>query len=359
MVRTEELNFDWFSAPAATVFDVLRERGISVPDFVSRTGLPTPQVEAVLFQDQRFDERFAERLSAVLGASSAFWMSRQQQFQEAIASVENTPSSQTKEWLASVPVKDLQKFGWIRAEGNTFISCLKFFDVSNIQAWKSKYNSELSAVKFRTSQRLSSNPVATLAWLQRGRILSREIPCEKWSRDKLRESIPRMRELTKERDPRRFLPALQAICAEGGVAVVVARTPQGCRASGATRFLDANKAMMLLSFRFLSDDQFWFSFFHELGHIILHGMDALFLEVESDATTDEELEANQFAEDVLVPSSHRGELDRLKLGKFDIVRFARIVGVSPGIVVGQLQHMGRLPPSRMNWLKRRYTWADS
>ncbi|MGX7875924.1 ImmA/IrrE family metallo-endopeptidase [Mesorhizobium sp. ORM6] len=359
MVRADEFNLDWFSAPATTVFDILHERGMSFPDFVSRTGFPTQQVKEILFHDQKFDQRFAERLSSVLGASPTFWMRRQQQFQDAVAHELSKLDPQTKEWLATVPVKDLQRFGWINSQGDASISCLKFFGVSNVRAWKSKYDSELAAVRFRTSQRLISNPVATLAWLQQGRILSREISCERWRKDKLRESIPRMRELTKERDPTKFLPALQAICAESGVAVVVARTPQGCRASGATRFLDANKAMILLSFRFLSDDQFWFSFFHELGHIILHDMDALFLELEADAATDEELEANQFAENVLVPSPRRSDLEKLKLGKFDIVRFARTVGVSPGIVVGQLQHMGRLPRGKMNWLKRRYTWEVS
>ena len=68
----------------------------------------------------------------------------------------------------------------------------------------------------------------------------------------------------------RFLPKLQALCAEAGVALVFVRAPRGCRVSGASRLVTPEKAMILVSFRFRSDDQFWFTVFHEIGHLILH-----------------------------------------------------------------------------------------
>ena len=46
----------------------------------------------------------------------------------------------------------------------------------------------------------------------------------------------------------------------------------------------------------------------------------------------------------------------LGTNSYDFVRFARRIGISPGIVVGQLQHMGKLNYRQMNGLKRRYTW---
>ncbi|MFX9089566.1 ImmA/IrrE family metallo-endopeptidase, partial [Acinetobacter baumannii] len=34
--------------------------------------------------------------------------------------------------------------------------------------------------------------------------------------------------------------------------------------------LTPEKAMVLLSFRHLSDDHFWFTLFHEFAHLLLH-----------------------------------------------------------------------------------------
>src|SRR4029077_8388237 len=96
-----------------------------------------------------------------------------------------------------------------------------------------------------------------------------------------------------------FIPRLRAICAEVGVAIVFLRAPAGCRAGGATRFPAATKAMIVLSFRYLSDDQFWFSFFHEIGHLLLHGDRSTFVDGDAADMTDKEKEANAFSESLL------------------------------------------------------------
>jgi HTH-type transcriptional regulator / antitoxin HigA len=110
-----------------------------------------------------------------------------------------------------------------------------------------------------------------------------------------------MRRLTRKKEPSIFVPELRKLCAENGVALVIARGPAGCRASGATRFLSDKKAMILLSFRYLADDQFWFTFFHEAGHLLMHSHKAVFLEDGSDVSLKEEHEANLFAQNILIP----------------------------------------------------------
>jgi Zn-dependent peptidase ImmA (M78 family) len=143
-----------------------------------------------------------------------------------------------------------------------------------------------------------------------------------------------------------------------GIAVVFVRAPSGCTASGATRFIAPNKAMIILSFRFLSDDHFWFTFFHEIGHLLLHKGDLTFIDGEAKIANKMEREANEFSERVLVPISRREELIDLEPRREAIIRFAYSIGVSPGIVVGQLQHHGVIGPHQMNFLKRRFDWQE-
>ncbi len=163
--------------------------------------------------------------------------------------------------------------------------------------------------------------------------------------------------LTRKRDPKLFIPELKRRCAECGVAVVIVRAPTGCRASGATRFLSRDKALLLLSFRYLSDDHFWFTFFHEAGHLLLHGKSALFLEGPNMLSTKEEEEASGFAARTLIPSEFRPGLLDLGVDGRQVIRFARLVGVSPGVVVGQLQYLRRLSPRQLNNLKTRFRWG--
>jgi Zn-dependent peptidase ImmA (M78 family) len=112
-----------------------------------------------------------------------------------------------------------------------------------------------------------------------------------------------------------------------------------------------------LSFRYLSDDQFWFSFFHEAGHLFLHGREGFFLEGMGTPATPQEQEANAFAERILVPPEWRDKMLALRTDSREVIRFARKLGIAPGIVVGQLQHYGRVKRSHLNGLKRRFTWV--
>ena len=118
----------------------------------------------------------------------------------------------------------------------------------------------------------------------------------------------------------------------------------------------------MLSFRYLTDDQFWFTFFHEAGHLILHGESNIFLEgsdMPSTASEQEtEREANEFAEGILFPRKCNRNSWPFHANAREVIRFAVRLGVSPGIIVGQLQHLGRIKHNQFNRLRRRFNWEN-
>jgi HTH-type transcriptional regulator/antitoxin HigA len=351
---------DWMSAPGATIIDILEQRDLSSEEFAKLLGYSLERTDKLLNGKTAITKDVAKLLAKTIGGTENFWMSREEQYRGGVARLQSAGDpSAAKAWLDELPLKDMVKFGWISSQASTekkVDTCLRFFDVPNVIEWRDRYSNVLSAVAFRTSPTMESEPGAVLAWLRYGEIKSEEVNCKPWNANGFERELIAIRRLTRKKDPRIFIPELRNLCAEHGVALVIARAPAGCRASGATRFVNSQKAMLLLSFRYLSDDQFWFTFFHEAGHLLLHSHTALFLEDGSDVTLKEEHEANLFAQNILVPPEARVELSELPAAQRNIMKFSIKIGVSRGIVVGQLQHMKRIQPDKLNWLKHRFKW---
>ena len=106
-------------------------------------------------------------------------------------------------------------------------------------------------------------------------------------------------------------------------------------------------------------DIFWFSLFHELGHILLHDRNSVFLETDNGerASNIKERESDQYASDTLIPPTDYAQF--IKKGNFyndNIAQFAVEIKIPPGIVVGRLQHEGHIKNEWHNDLRVRYDW---
>ena len=367
MTTSTEFQPDWASAPGDTIRDVLLERGISEATFGSLMGLSAGETRDLLRGRSTITIAIARRLAGSLGGSVEFWMSRDYQYRENSSRVEEVERT----WLRQLLLGDMVKFGWLSPcplPSDELAACLRFFAVRSISEWRNNYGSLQEMAAFRSSLAFDSRHEAVAAWLRRGEIEANDIDCQVWRPERFQESLNEVRPLTRIKDPERFVPALQEICSKNGVAVVVVRSPNGCRASGATRFVATDKAVLQLSFRHLTDDHFWFTFFHEAGHLLLHGQKRFFSAIleggkhwilegaDVPEREDEERDANELAANVLIPPQFQPEFRELPLNTRAVLRFAHRIGVSPGIVVGQLQHAGRIGFDQMNTLKRRFAW---
>ena len=114
----------------------------------------------------------------------------------------------------------------------------------------------------------------------------------------------------------------------------------------------------MLSARYRSDDQLWFSFFHEAAHILKHGKKLLFVEGLTGLDEDKEREADRFAAGTLIPVSSASLLSSLRT-ESQVLAFAASIGIAPGVVVGRLQHDGYLRHAQLNHLKVRYEWVTN
>lgn len=361
MTNSSAFQPQWTSPPGDTIADLLQRRHLSRDDLARFLEASPAFIDALLNGQEAITLGISRRLEASLGGTAAFWMTRDRQYRDDVTRLREGGMH----WLLELPLQDMVRFGWIPKdppEGFEVESMLRYFAVPSVPVWRARYSALLHDTTFRTSPSFESRPAAVAAWLRQGERMAQSVTCAPWDADALRRTLIELRGLTRVRDPQLFLPKLQAAAALCGVAVVLLQTPAGCRASGLVRWLSNDKALVLLSARHLTDDQFWFTFYHECGHLLLHRETLFFFDEHADqeeqAGAEIEDEANQFAVETLIPPSNRDALAHVRLEILVVARLAGDIGVAPGIVVGQLQRSGRLAKSHLNLLKRRFAWVE-
>lgn len=351
----------WVSPPGETILDILSDREISPECLARNIGYDVKGINSLLNGSDEISEYLAHKLADAIGPDAEFWLAREQQYREDVSRIYRDTSKTEDSWLADLPIKSMQAFGWISnsdSKSKKVIDCLDYFGISDISAWKDFSAEFVSEARFRTSQTFGQEVGATAAWVRFGETKASKIACKPWDKNQLLGSLETIRVLTHIPEPALFISELQAVLNDCGVALVVSKTPEGCPASGMAKFVSEDKALIMLSFRYLSDDHFWFSLFHEIGHLVLHGRKSTFVEGEGFECTEEEKEANEFAALTLIPTDFRSNM-RAHAGNYkSIMKFARSIGVSPGIVVGQMQYEGILKSGHMNKLKVRYSWSS-
>lgn len=347
---------DYIVAPGEVLAEHLETIGMTQSDLSARTGMAAKTINEIIKGKAPITAETALKFERTLGRPAQFWSNMEQRYREDILRLAEKERLEAHHgWLSLLPVRDMIKMGWIAEFKDKTLQLeelLRFFGIATPERWNVVRREYQAA--FRKSVRSGKRDGAVLAWLRKGEIEAYNIPCESFNANRFRSILSEVRSLT-TKAPDVFQPRLVELCASAGVAVVFVPELPGIGVYGATRWM-GDRAIIQLSLRYKSNDQLWFSFFHEAGHILLHGRKAVFIE-EKGLRGKQESEADDFACDKLIP--RRDYADFVATSAFtlaDIEAFASEVGIAPGIVVGRLQHDELLPYNRGNKLKVFYSW---
>ncbi|SDX76822.1 addiction module antidote protein, HigA family [Amycolatopsis xylanica] len=344
--------------PGETLKETLEALGITQVDLARRTGFSTKHVNQIIQGSAVLTPETAEVLERVTGVPAALWNTLEAAWRtQAVREEENKKLRIHLDWLDKFPLAELvtRKILPDRSKSvENLRLLLNFFGVANPEVAE-----ELWAgyrIAFRRSGNIEPNDYSVSVWLRQSVRAARKIECQPYRRHELIRLLPELRALCR-RNPETWLTELPLLCARAGVAVVFLPALKGTHISGATRWLTTEKVLVALTDRHKKDDRFWFSFFHEIAHVLLHGKRLTFLDddpmkYDEDPAEDE---ANRFAAEMLIPSKYSYDYERLRIRPKPFVKieeFAAMVGISPGVVVGRLQHDGALPWSEGNGLKQ-------
>ena len=126
----------------------------------------------------------------------------------------------------------------------------------------------------------------------------------------------------------------------------------GSKINGATKKI-GNNVMLMVNDRQMRSDTFWFTLFHEIGHI-LNGSFGISFKSEEGSQEDE---ADNYAAEKLIPSSdYESFISEGNFSPESIIRFAQSIKRDPGIVLGRLQKEERVryDNTRYNFLRHKY-----
>lgn len=358
MASTNTWQPDWALLPGEVLAEELENRSMSQSELARRMGRPVKTINEIINGKAAITPETALQLELALGISSGMWLGLETHYRSNIARAKaQIELSHHVEWAKRFPLRDLRRAGLLGdATGPDLVGAvLGFFGVSSVKAWDGHW---VEQAAYRRAETFDADEYSVAAWLRWGERAALEMEVDQFDKPRLSAFVANVRPLTREEPFSDVLDEVAEELAACGVAFVLTPELTGTHLSGAARWLTSTKALVQVSMRYRSDDQFWFTLLHELFHLLdsrrsdhLDGQ-----EIATDGPA--ETRANQQAREALIPAA---DYERFLLATPEIDReavrgFAKALSVSPGVVVGRLQRDRHLAPSTLNDLKRRIDW---
>ncbi|MDU5809474.1 MAG: ImmA/IrrE family metallo-endopeptidase, partial [Finegoldia magna] len=253
------------------------------------------------------------------------------------------------------PLAYLRKWKYVSAsardKAGTVRDLLSVFAIADLDAFAATW--VLPKVAYRKVTLATDKVYERATWLALGEREAEVESLAEYDRSGLEALIPQLRALTARPNPVEALGEATAMLRGVGVAFCLIPPIPGFGVHGATRWISGHPVVQL-SVRGKTDDQLWFTLFHELGHVLLHGQKTVFLQGAGDRA---EAEADEFASSTLIPAPYQ---DLLPSGRnIAAVRdLAAELGIAPSIVLGQAQRATK----DFAWgqkLRVRLVWDDT
>ena len=352
---------DYAVPPGWILEEELEARNIPQAELARRCGRSAKLISEIIAGKAPIEPTTAIQFERVLGVNASVWLGIEANYRLHLTQqAEASMAAESVDWAKAFPVKDLVArniIGKPASPGETVTTLLSFFGVASVPAWRVKYGA--AKVAYRHSQAFDSDQSVVTTWLRLGELEAERTECPDYEATKFSRSLVRLRTLSQSTDEHTLTEA-QRLCNESGVVLSFTKPFSKMAVSGAAWWPSSRKPLIQLSARHKTDDHLWYSFFHEAAHILLHNKSTIFLDSPNDKNeivSEKESAADTWAEDFLIHPNAWKEIVGLALITSSTVQeFAERHEISPGIVVGRLQHEGHLEWDRLNDLKTRLQW---
>jgi HTH-type transcriptional regulator / antitoxin HigA len=338
-----------YSMPGQLIADLLEERGWTQRTLALVLEKDETTINKIVSGKGSVTTETALALEDVFDVPAERFLELQRQYDLAVARISARPDRgrATRATLfGDLPIAAMLKRGWISANDPQNLreveaSLVKFFEVNSADEIE-----VLPHAARKTMVNTDPTP-AQMAWLYRVKAIAEDLLVAKYTPAALEQALPKLHALTTAPEEARKVPRILSEC---GIRFVIVESLPAAKIDGVCFWLDDHSPVIGLSMRHDRIDNFWFVLRHELEHVRLeHGRAAMILDTDLEGeragvgadVPEEERLANDAAQSFCVPRSKMDDFIARKAPFFserDMIGFARLLGVHPGIVAGQLQH---------------------
>ena len=324
--------------PGYYLKEIVEQSGLTQEDFAKRLGTTPKNLSILLRGEQNLSIDIASKLSRMLGTTISYWLNLQQAYDERLAEFLSEEELQReREVFKHIDYKYFREyFGLpdLPRMVDEQIKCIReFLSVSSLTVLEERnlaVNFRSYAEELSISNIINSNVMVQIAINQ---VLATSAP--KYNKKKFEKAVEFA--LTQTKNHSGFLPVVTKAFEESGVILIVLPNLKNSGINGATKKVDG-KIMLMVNDRRHYADTFWFTLFHEIGHI-LNGDLGISINNET------EDEANIYAQRALIPQDKYEEfVNQHHFFDEQIIReFADSIDQDPGIVLGRLQIDKKVP----------------
>lgn len=238
---------------------------------------------------------------------------------------------------------------------DSILSLRKSLQISNIENLKEM----IPAGAFRMAANTTVNPYVLGAWIRLCQIAGdNTVLSTKFEKKDTVHLISEIKDIMCH-DGGNLQNDLKNVMAKYGIDFSVERNFRGAPVQGYICQKDNGTYQMVLTIRGAFADIFWFSLFHEIGHIVNGDIGKVSKFIDDGSDIDKERVADLFASSMLLsPESYEAFIQRADYSIEAIQKYAQSQRVMPYIVIGRLQKEKRLDYDVYSNYKLRYKWKN-
>lgn len=331
--------------PGQLISELLKERGWSNRVLAVVLEVSEQTISKMVSDKRAVDAEMALALEEVFETPAQRFVDLQSSYDLAKARLGSRPNPKRAvraNIYGNLPISEMVKRGWLDAEDprnpdSVETALCRFFGVNRIE--------DASAMSFAAKKSKVGREASPsqLAWLHRVKTIAGEMLVGAYSQQRVEDAIAKLKAL---RGHPEHLERAPRILAEAGIRFVVVEGLPGGKIDGVCLWLDDKSPVIGMSLRFDRIDNFLFVLRHELEHVLRRdGLIAPVIDVDlgregNDEIEEEERIANEAAREFCVPKADMDAFIARKAPYFserDLIGFAKVLKVHPGLVAGQLQ----------------------
>ena len=341
------MNREDIICPGETIKELLEVYNYTQRDLADKLGMDLKTVNEILNGKAPITADTAIKLELIFNIEANFWNNLEFNYRKDLKYFEEQELIEAEYELIKNVYKEMIKRNLIEDTKDKIKAVenfKKFMEITTIKGLELEYNK----ISCRQTTIKNFDIISLMVWIQIGLRKAREAKIKEYSKETIIYEIDNIRKLTMLENQEKAREKLVEICNNCGIILNFEKSMPNTAIYGISKWLNSTTPFIQVSDRGKNVATFWFTFMHELGHILYGRKKVCFIDMADNNVENraiikqvDEFRADKFSRDALIPEKeYKAFLDTIEnngLTKQAIIDFAEKIGISPCIVAGRIK----------------------